>query len=103
MIEIRGLEKSFGKQQVLRGIDLTIEKGETVAIIGASGCGKSVLIKHVIGLLRPDRGEVIVDGIKVNDASEEELYALRSKVGFLFQSAALFDSMTVGENISLGL
>lgn len=103
MIEIRGLKKSFGSQEVLRGIDLTIEDGETVAIIGQSGCGKSVLLKHIIGLLMPDEGEVIVDGVNIAKASRTELEKIRSTIGFLFQSAALFDSMSVSDNITLGL
>lgn len=104
MIEIRGLQKTFGEgQQVLRGIDLTIQTGETIAIVGQSGCGKSVLLKHIIGLLEPDAGEVIVDGMNVHALSEKDLYALRARFGFLFQGAALFDSMTVMENVSLGL
>ncbi len=104
MIEIRGLHKTFGEgQQVLRGIDLTIQTGETIAIVGQSGCGKSVLLKHIIGLLEPDAGEVIVDGMNVHALGEKDLYALRARFGFLFQGAALFDSMTVFENVSLGL
>jgi phospholipid/cholesterol/gamma-HCH transport system ATP-binding protein len=103
MIEIRGLEKSFGKQQVLRGIDLTIPDGQTIAIIGQSGSGKSVMLKHIIGLLRPDEGEVVVDGVHVAKAKTNQLEELRSRIGFLFQSAALFDSMNVAENITLGL
>ena len=103
MIEIRNLKKSFGEHEVLRGIDLTIGDRETVAIIGRSGCGKSVLLKHIIGLLQPDDGTILVDGIDVTEASSSEMYALRKKIGFLFQSAALFDSMTVHENIVLGL
>lgn len=103
MIEIRNLKKSFGDNEVLRGINITIHDGETVAIIGESGCGKSVLIKHIIGLLQPDSGSVIVDGIHIAEAGEELLYSLRRRIGFLFQSAALFDSMTVYENIVLGL
>lgn len=103
MIEIRNLKKSFDDNEVLRGIDITIHDGETVAIIGESGCGKSVLLKHIIGLLQPDSGSVKVDGINIADAKEEVLYALRRRIGFLFQSAALFDSMTVYENIVLGL
>lgn len=104
MIEIRNLHKTFnGDLRVLRGVDLTIPTGETLGIIGQSGCGKSVLLKHVIGLLNPDKGEVIVDGKNVHELKEEELYALRRRFGFLFQGAALFDSMTVLENIALGL
>lgn len=103
MIEIRNLTKSFGDNEVLRGINITIHDGETVAIIGESGCGKSVLLKHIIGLLHPDSGTVTVDGIVIAEAGEELLYSLRRRIGFLFQSAALFDSMTVYENIVLGL
>lgn len=103
MIEIRNLKKSFDDNDVLRGIDITIHDGETVAIIGESGCGKSVLIKHIIGLLKPDSGTVKVDGIDITTAKEEVLYSLRRRIGFLFQGAALFDSMTVYENIVLGL
>ncbi len=103
MIEIKNLKKSFGEQEVLRGINITIHDGETVAIIGESGCGKSVLLKHIIGLLQPDSGTVTVDGIHISEAKEEQLYSLRRRIGFLFQSAALFDSMTVYENVVLGL
>ncbi len=103
MIEIINLKKSFDGNEVLRGIDITIHDGETVAIIGESGCGKSVLLKHMIGLLHPDSGTVKVDGIDIANAGEELLYSLRRRIGFLFQSAALFDSMTVYENIVLGL
>jgi phospholipid/cholesterol/gamma-HCH transport system ATP-binding protein len=103
MIEIRNLTKSFGSQQVLRGIDLTIRDGETVAIIGQSGCGKSVMLKHIIGLLKPDAGEVVVDGVNIAKASRKDLERTRSSIGFLFQSAALFDSMSVADNITLGL
>jgi phospholipid/cholesterol/gamma-HCH transport system ATP-binding protein len=103
MIKIRGLKKAFGPQQVLQGIDLTIQDGETIAIIGQSGCGKSVMLKHIIGLLRPDAGEVIVDGVNIAKASTKQLEEIRSRIGFLFQSAALFDSMTVADNITLGL
>jgi len=103
VIEISNLKKSFGENQVLRGIDITIQDGETVAIIGESGCGKSVLLKHIIGLLHPDSGTVKVDGINIADAGDDLLNSLRRKIGFLFQSSALFDSMTVYENIVLGL
>jgi phospholipid/cholesterol/gamma-HCH transport system ATP-binding protein len=104
MIEIRNLHKSFnGDLHVLRGVDLTIETGETIAIVGQSGCGKSVLLKHIIGLLTPDQGEVVIDGKNVHAMKEDDLYTLRSRFGFLFQGAALFDSMTVLENVALGL
>jgi len=103
MIEITDLHKSFGQKKVLCGVDFTINKGETVVIIGQSGCGKSVLIKHIVGLLTPDYGKVVVEGKVVHELSIKELYNLRRKFGFLFQGAALFDSMTVEENVSLPL
>lgn len=103
MIEITNLKKAFDDQPVLKGINLTIHDGETVAIIGESGCGKSVLLKHIIGLLIPDEGTVTLDGTIIAEASDEIIYALRRGIGFLFQSAALFDSMTVFENVVLGL
>lgn len=103
MIEIKNLHKSFGKNKVLDGVNLTITDGETLVIIGRSGCGKSVLLKHIIGLLTPDSGEVLIDGKNIVTMTEKELYAVRKKFGFLFQGAALFDSMTVGENIGLFL
>lgn len=103
MIEIRGLEKSFGSQHVLRGIDLMIPDGETIAIIGQSGSGKSVMLKHIIGLLKPDKGEVFVDGVRIASTKPKQLEEIRAKIGYLFQSAALFDSMNVADNITLGL
>jgi len=103
MIEIKDLYKSFGSKKVLLGVNLTIETGETIVIIGRSGCGKSVLIKHIVGLLEPDSGFVKVEGKVVNDLSKKDLYELRKNFGFLFQGSALFDSMTVGENVSLPL
>ncbi|HMN16952.1 MAG TPA: ABC transporter ATP-binding protein [Ignavibacteriaceae bacterium] len=103
MIEISDLHKSFGSKKVLRGVNLTIEAGETIVIIGRSGCGKSVLIKHIVGLLEPDSGFVKVEGKIVSDLSLKELYELRKNFGFLFQGSALFDSMSVYENVSLPL
>jgi len=103
MIEIKNLKKSFGDKQVLRGINLTVNKGETMVIIGRSGCGKSVLLKHIVGLLKPDEGELYVEGQDVVKMKRKELYELRKKFGFLFQGSALFDSMTVGENVGLYL
>lgn len=103
MIEVKDLFKNFGTKKVLQGVTLTIEKGETIVIIGRSGCGKSVLIKHIVGLLEPDSGYVKVEGKLVSDLSLIELYELRKMFGFLFQGAALFDSMTVEENVSLPL
>jgi phospholipid/cholesterol/gamma-HCH transport system ATP-binding protein len=103
MIEIVDLYKSFGKKQVLCGVNLSIHKGETLVIIGRSGEGKSVLIKHIVGLLRPDTGYVSVEGEIVSELEEKQLYELRKKFGFLFQGSALFDSMTVEENVGLPL
>jgi phospholipid/cholesterol/gamma-HCH transport system ATP-binding protein len=103
MIEIKNLYKSFGSNKVLQGVNLDIDTGETLVIIGRSGCGKSVLIKHIVGLLYPDEGHVKVEGKIVDEMSMKELYELRTKFGFLFQGSALFDSMTVEENISLPL
>jgi len=103
MIEIINLYKYFGTNEVLRGVNLNINKGESLAIIGRSGCGKSVLLKHIVGLLSPDSGIVKIEGRSLNDMSKQELYEIRRKFGFLFQGAALFDSMTVFENVSLPL
>ncbi len=103
MIEIKDLHKSFGNNNVLRGINLTIETGETIVIIGKSGCGKSVLLKHIVGLIMPDSGFIKVEDQTVNELNIKDLYKLRKNFGFLFQGAALFDSMTVEENISLAL
>ncbi|MBM4176005.1 MAG: ABC transporter ATP-binding protein [Ignavibacteria bacterium] len=103
MIRIHNLHKSFGDLKVLDGINLEIQDGETIAIIGRSGCGKSVLIKHIVGLLQSDSGYVEVDNQIVSELNEKELYELRRKFGFLFQGAALFDSLTVEENVGLAL
>ena len=103
MIEIIDLHKSFNGKPVLCGVNLTIHKGESHIIIGRSGCGKSVLLKHIIGLLYPDRGEIVVDGLPVTRLKHKELYRVRKKIGMLFQNSALFDSMTVEENIALGV
>lgn len=103
MIEIYNLHKSFGSKKVLDGINLKIETGETIVIIGRSGSGKSVLIKHIVGLLNPDEGYIKVDNQQVDELNEKDLYNLRRKFGFLFQGSALFDSMTVEENVSLPL
>jgi len=102
-IKVVGVEKSFGDNMVLRGTNLSITRGETLVIIGRSGCGKSVLLKHIIGLLKPDRGEVFVNGTEVTALEHRGLFELRQKFGMLFQSAALFDSLTVWENVGLGL
>lgn len=103
MIEIENLQKSFGSKQVLRGVNLEIRQGETMVIVGRSGCGKSVMLKHIVGLLRPDQGSVKVEGKVINDLTQKELYEVRKKFGYLFQSAALFDSMSVEENVGLPL
>jgi len=99
MIEVRDLQKSYGTQKILDGVSLRIETGESVVIIGRSGGGKSVLLKHLVGLLQPDSGEVLIDGENIEPMSERELLRVRRKFGMLFQSAALFDSMTVAENV----
>jgi phospholipid/cholesterol/gamma-HCH transport system ATP-binding protein len=103
MIEVRELHKSFGENHVLRGVNMTIATGESVTIIGQSGCGKSVLLKHLVGLLIPESGAVLVDGVNISVAKRKELYAVRKKFGVLFQGAALFDSMTVADNVALAL
>ncbi|MBP7828141.1 MAG: ABC transporter ATP-binding protein [Verrucomicrobia bacterium] len=100
MIETRQLEKRFGVQTILAGVDLRIETGESVVILGRSGGGKSVLLKHLIGLLKPDAGEVWIDGENLVPLRERALLRVRRKFGMLFQSAALFDSMTVAENVA---
>ncbi|WP_396205822.1 ABC transporter ATP-binding protein [Gemmatimonas sp.] len=103
MIEFRNVHKAFGPKKVLRGFSLQVNEGETMVIIGYSGTGKSVAIKHIVGLLEPDEGEVWVDGLRVDQLSRKDLYALRGKIGYVFQFAALFDSMTIGENVAMGL
>lgn len=103
MIGIRGLKKAFGPNQVLDGLDLDIARGETMVVIGGSGTGKSVLLKHIIGLLQPDEGQVTVDGVTVTDLKRGELNEFRKEFGMLFQGAALFDSLTVFENVAFGL
>ncbi len=103
MIEITNLHKSFGSLQVLRGVNLTVNKGESMTVIGGSGSGKSVLIKHIIGLLFPDKGQVKVAGQVINDLDDSHLNELRKKFGMLFQMAALFDSLTVWENVGFSL
>jgi len=103
MIEIYNLHKSFGSKKVLDGVNLKIHTGETIVIIGRSGSGKSVLIKHIVGLLNPDDGYIKVENQRVDELNEKDLYNLRRKFGFLFQGSALFDSMTVEENVALPL
>lgn len=103
MISIENVTKSFDGNEVLRGVSLEIRKGDVLALIGGSGGGKSVLLKHVSGLIRPDQGHIIIDGRDINKLSGRGLMDLRSRLGFLFQSGALFDSMTVFENVAFPL
>lgn len=103
MIELVEVRRAFGAKQVLKGFSLEVRDGETSAIVGPSGAGKSVLLKHVAGLLRPDSGSVFVDGESVPDLGVRELTRLRRRIGYVFQFAALFDSMTVAENVGMGL
>ncbi len=103
MIEVRDLKKSFGSHPVLDGVSLRVEKGESIVIIGASGGGKSILLKHIIGLMKPDAGDVLIEGQSIVRMNERQLIQVRRKFGMLFQSAALFDSMTVTENIAFVL
>ena len=103
MIAVRSLVKRIGQQEILCGVDLEIASGETLAIIGRSGGGKSVLLKHLVGLMAPDAGEIWIDGRNIIGMNERQLGAIRKKVGILFQSGALFDSMTVEENIGFPL
>jgi phospholipid/cholesterol/gamma-HCH transport system ATP-binding protein len=103
VIEIRGLSKRFGKKVVLDGLDLTVPKGKNTVVIGGSGTGKSVLIKCVVGLLRPDAGEIRIEGEDVTKMDERELVRVRRKFGMLFQGAALFDSLNVGDNVAFAL
>jgi phospholipid/cholesterol/gamma-HCH transport system ATP-binding protein len=99
MIEVRDLKKSFGSNTILEGVSFCIEKGESVVIIGRSGGGKSVLLKHIIGLLKPDAGEVLIEDENIVPMNERDLLRVRHKFGMLFQGAALFDSLTVAENV----
>jgi phospholipid/cholesterol/gamma-HCH transport system ATP-binding protein len=103
MIEIIGLKRSFNSKKVLDGVDLAIERGKITVIIGRSGEGKSVLIKHIIGLLRPDSGKILLDGREITALREREFNELRKHFGMLFQGSALFDSMTVAENVGFPL
>ncbi len=102
-IVLKDVYKSFGPNPVLRGLSLEVRDGETLAVVGQSGSGKSVALKHMVGLLKPDRGEVWVDGVNLAHLDQEGLYEVRRKVGYVFQFAALFDSLTVEENVGLGL
>lgn len=103
MIKLDDVYKSFGDKKVLEGFTLEVDEGETMVIIGYSGTGKSVAIKHIVGLLLPDSGTVFVDGLEVPELPREQLYDLRGRIGYVFQFAALFDSLTVGENVAMAL
>jgi len=103
VIELRGVKKRFGAQVVLDGVDFIVNEGETVALLGPSGTGKSVLLKHIIGLLKPDAGTITVDGKNVATLGRKELVAYRQGIGYVFQNGALFDSMNVFENVRLGI
>jgi phospholipid/cholesterol/gamma-HCH transport system ATP-binding protein len=103
MIRVVDLHKAFGGNKVLRGVNFRLRRGETLVIIGQSGCGKSVLLKHIMGLLKPDRGKVFVDELEITSLREDKLHEVTRKFGMLFQGTALFDSMTVGENVAFGL
>lgn len=102
-IKIVDLHKSFGEKKVLKGVNLEVQPGETMVIIGQSGSGKSVLLKHIIGIMKPDSGKIFVDGQEITSLSSEEMMKLSRKFGMLFQGAALFDSLTVAENVAFGL
>ena len=103
MIELHGVRKRFGEQIVLDGVDFTVADGETVALLGPSGTGKSVLLKHINGLIHPDAGQILVDGKNVALLKRDELAQLRMSIGYVFQNGALFDSMNVYENVRLGI
>jgi phospholipid/cholesterol/gamma-HCH transport system ATP-binding protein len=103
MIRLVDVYKAFGEKEILSGFTLDVREGETMVIIGYSGTGKSVAIKHIVGLLEPDEGEVWVDNVRVDTLPRRELYKLRSKIGYVFQFAALFDSLDIGENVAMGL
>jgi len=103
MIEIINLSRAFGENKVLKNLNLVINSGEAMVIIGRSGCGKSVLLKHMIGLLKPDFGQVVIDGEDVSQMEERDMDDLRLRFGMLFQGSALFDSMTVGENVGFAI
>lgn len=102
-IKVRALEQQFGENHVLKGIDLDIYRGETLVLLGASGSGKSVLTKHIIGLLQPKAGTIEIDGVEISKLSERDLGDVRQQLGMMFQNGALFDSLTVGQNIAFPL
>ncbi|HUF63309.1 MAG TPA: ATP-binding cassette domain-containing protein [Verrucomicrobiales bacterium] len=102
-VEVRGLKKRFGRQEVLRGVDLDIAEGETLSVIGGSGAGKTVLLKHVLGLVQPDAGEICIGGTAISQLRERQLGPVRRSMGVLFQNGALFDSMSVAQNVAFPL
>jgi len=102
-ILLENVHKAFGELKILNGFSLEVKDGETVAVIGASGSGKSVMLKHIVGLFKPDQGRIVVDGVELEGLSRDALSELRRKVGYVFQFAALFDSMSIGENVGMGL
>ncbi|MCL2485034.1 MAG: ABC transporter ATP-binding protein [Endomicrobia bacterium] len=103
MIKVQGLSKSFGKKCVLRNINLEVKDGETLVIIGSSGTGKSIMLKNIVGLIRPTSGSIFVDGTDITKCSKTELHEAQKKMGYVFQEAALFDSLTIEENVAFGL
>lgn len=103
MIKVCNLHKRFGNNHVLRGVNLEINDGEIVTIIGSSGCGKTVLLKHIAGLMKPDEGEIYVDGVEITKLPEKQIWNIQRLFGYVFQGSALFDSLTVGENVAFGL
>jgi len=103
MIRVAGADKAFGRNHVLRGLDLEIHDGETITIIGGSGTGKSVLLKHIVGLMKPDRGRIFIDDKEISHLTGDALSNVQKRFGYLFQGGALFDSLTVGENIAFGI
>ena len=103
IVELKDIHKSLGGKKVLEGLNLKIKRGETLVIIGGSGIGKSVLLKHIAGLMKPDKGEVIIDGVDITQLNEKELTEVQKKIGMVFQGAALFDSLTVEENVGFFL
>ncbi|WP_372519418.1 ABC transporter ATP-binding protein [Candidatus Ruminimicrobiellum ovillum] len=103
MIKVENLYKSFETKKVLQGVSLEVKDGETLVIIGGSGTGKSILLKNLVGLIKPDSGKIIIDGIDVTKTDKKNLREIQKKIGFLFQEAALFDSLTIEENVSFGM
>lgn len=102
-IEVKDIKKAFDENVVYRGLDLSIDRGETITIIGGSGSGKSVLLKMLIGIIKPDEGGILIDGVNIVPVAEDELVKIRKRIGMLFQGSALFDSVSVGENVGYGL